>query len=567
MPPHNPFAEAAAKAVAAATGSPPESLTVTVPPKPELGDFAVGVFPAAKQLGEAPPAVATRVAQQFTPTGELAAATATGPFVNFRADRAAAFRWLLDATLRDGQLVPQIGTSKTVCIDYSSPNISKHLAYHHIRSTVIGHSLAEIHRALGYRVVGINHLGDWGTTHGMLLAAYQKWPREQIDIDALNELYVKFREAMKEDASLEGEARAWFKRLEDGEAEARRLWQWFRDVSWAEFNAAYGWLGIEFDEVRGESAYEAAMPGVIAMLDEKKLTSISQDALVVEIPGEKTPLLLKTKDGTTLYATRDLAAAIYRWETYHFDKSLYVVDRGQGLHFKQLFKVLEMAGFEWAKRCEHVSFGLVRMGGKKTGTRSGNVILLKQVLAESVERVRATIRDKNPDLPADELERVAQMVGTGAVVFGNLAAQRERDVDFDVEKVTQLDGDTGPYLQYSHARCASILRRANEPVRADAPVEKLTEPLEWTVARRLLDFGDTCARAAATCEPHVVAQYLLDLAGDFSRWYTSGNSDATKRVLCEDADTRAARLALTAAVKAALARGLGLLGLRAPEQM
>jgi arginyl-tRNA synthetase len=432
---------------------------------------------------------------------------------------------------------------------------------------MIGHALAEIHRALGYRVVGINHLGDWGTTHGMLIAAYKRWPPEgEVDVTKLNELYVKFRDAMKSDPSLEGEGRAWFKRLEDGEPEARRLWQHFKDVSWAEFSAVYDVLGIEFDEVRGESAYESDMPAVIDLLAQQGLSSESQGALVVEIPGEKTPLLLRTKDGTTLYATRDLAAAIYRWNTHQFDRSLYVVDRGQGLHFKQLFAVLKMAGFEWASKCEHIPFGLVRFAGKKTTTRGGNVVLLKEVFRQAADDVRGLIQDKNPDLTGAELDRVAEMVGVGAVVFANVVPQRDRDVDFEWEKVIALDGDTGPYVQYSHARCASILRKAGEAVDG-APVEALTQPHEWVVAKRLLDFGDTVARAAANCEPHVLAHYLLDLAGDFSRWYTSGNEDGSLRVIVDDPEKRAARLALTAAVRSALAKGLGLLGLRAPDQM
>lgn len=572
---HNPFAQAAADAVAAATGSPPEDFTVSAPPRPELGDFAVGAFPAAKRLGEPPPAIAARVAGGFAPGAGLAAAAATGPFVNFKVDRAAAFRWIAEATLGPAvTLVPRtVGDGKTVCIDYSSPNISKHLAYHHIRSTVIGHALAELHRALGYRVIGINHLGDWGTTHGMLIAAYKRWGGEHptLDIEALNQLYVRFREAMKDDPALEIEGRTWFRRLEDGDPEARQLWQQFKDVSWAEFETVYRQLGIHFDEVRGESAYEADMPRVIAMLEARGLTSVSQDALVVEIPGEKTPLLLRTKDGTTLYATRDLAAAMYRWSTYSFDRSLYVVDRGQSLHFKQLFAVLAMAGLDWATRCEHVPFGLVRLGGKKTGTRTGNVVLLKEVFRQATDDVRALIQEKNPDLPAAELEGIAGMVGIGAVVFANLSPQRERDVDFEWEKVIALDGDNGPYLQYSHARCASILRRAGEPVVLDATtlatMVRLTTDAEWAVARRLLDFGDTVARSAAGCEPHVLAHYLLGLAGDFSRWYTAGNEDASLRVLVDDLETRRARLALTAAVKAALGHGLGLLGLRAPEMM
>lgn len=574
----SPFAAAAIRAVATATGLPETDFKVDVPPRAELGDFAVGCFPAAKAGQGAPPQVAARVAAAFQPTELLASATAAGPFVNFRADRTAAFRWLAEATLGDGRLVPQTASAEqTICIDYSSPNISKHLAYHHIRSTMIGHALVELHRALGYRVVGINHLGDWGTTHGMLIAAYQKWGAEEpLDITKLNELYVRFRDAMKKakdagDSSLEGEGRRWFKRLEDGDPEVRALWQRFRDISLAEFDAVYQMLGVHFDEIRGESAYEDAMPGVIEMLTKLGLTSESDGALVVAIEGEKTPLLLKTQDGTTLYATRDIATALYRWETYHFARSLYVVDRGQGLHFRQLFKVLGLAGYEWAARCEHVPFGLVRFGGKKTSTREGNVVLLKEVFEDAAKEIEPRIRQNHPEMPADELQRTALMVGMGAVVFANLFSQRDKDVDFEWERITSFEGDSGPYLQYSHARCASILRKAGQTVAWDdttkAALARLGTDAEWAVAKRLLAFGEVVARAAASCEPHIVCHYLLDLAGDFSRWYTAGNGDASLRVLTDDAELRHARLALTAAVQATLRQGLALLGVGAPDVM
>ncbi len=570
---HNPFARAAAELVAKATGCAPEAFTVTTPPKPELGDFAIACFPAAKALGKAPPVVASEVAAGFTPQGGLVSCKATGPFVNFHADRTAAFGWLRDATLgAEVTLVPKtVGAGKTVVIDYSSPNISKQLAYHHIRSTCIGHALVHLHRALGYRVVGLNHLGDWGTTHGMLLAAQERWPipDDELDIAKLNENYVKYRAAMKEDTSLESEARGWFKRLEDGEPIARARWQRFRDVSWAEFQRIYDILGIQFEEVRGESAYEAAMPGVITMLEGKGLTSISEGALVVALDGEKVPLLLKTGDGTTLYATRDLASAIYRWETYHFERSLYVVDRGQAMHFRQVFKTLALLGYEWAAKCEHVPFGLVRLGGKKTSTRATggkqDVILLEQVFDEAKQDIKERI--KADGLDDAQIESIARTVGVGAVVFANLAPQRERDVDFEWEKVISTEGDSGPYLQYSHARCASILRKSGEAVRPDADLSRLTHDAEWAVAKRLLELGDVVARSAANCEPHVLAHYLLDLAGDFSRWYTLGNGDPALRVLCDDAELRAARLALTAAVRASLAHGLSLLGLGAPDVM
>ncbi len=602
--PANPFAAAAARAVARALDMAPEDFSVSAPPRPELGDHAVGLFPAAKAKKGAPPALAARVAEGFRPDGLLASAEAAGPFVNFRVDRAAAFRHLFEraagaATAARSPLVPaEVGAGKTVCVDFSSPNIAKHLAYHHIRSTVIGNALVRAYRALGYRVVGINHLGDWGTPHGMLMAAYERWGApEPLDVTALNALYVRFRAEAKEDPTLEPAGRAWFKRLEDGDPGARALWRRFRDVSWAEFQQIYEEMGVTFDEVRGESEYEAAMPGVVALFEGKGLTRESEGALVVPV-GEP-PLLLRKSDGATTYHTRDLATALYRWETYHFDRSLYVVDRGQGLHFKQLFAALSLAGFAWADRCRHVPFGLVRLGGRRTGTRTGNVVLLREVFTEATERAAKTMRERNPALGEAEVAAAAPAVGVGAVVFANLFAQREKDVDFEWEQVLSTTGDSGPYVQYAHARCASVLRKAGalsaaatganaaaetaaaETGAAGASAAGAADPgvpgavdvallgheAEWAVARRLLDFGDAVARSAEADEPHLVAHYLLDLCGDFSRWFTLGNGDPARRMLCEDGPTRAARLALVAAVKHVLACGLYLLGVAAPEAM
>jgi arginyl-tRNA synthetase len=562
--PINPFHAAAARAVGAALELEPEIFQVTAPPRPDLGDFAVGCFPAAKALRQGPPVIAAQVAEAFSPDEWLASAEAAGPFVNFRAQRGALFSHLLG-----GELIPPVGAGAAVCVDFSSPNIAKHLAYHHIRSTVIGHALVNLYRALGYRAVGINHLGDWGTTHGMLLAAYEMWGADEpLTIDALNDLYVRFRGAMKTDPSLEARGRAWFKRLEDGDAAARATWQRFRDVSLAEFQIAYDELGIEFDEIRGESEYEADMPGVIEMLESKRLTSVSEGALVVSLDDEgMPPLLLKKQDGATLYATRDLAAAQYRWNTYAFEKSLYVVDRGQSLHFKQLFTVLAKAGHAWADRCAHVPFGLVRLGGKKTGTRTGNVVLLKEVLAEARAGAAATVRAANPDLPEAQRAEVARIVGIGAIVFANLVSQRDKDVDFSWEDILRVDGDSGPYVQYSHARCQSILRKAGGNGGADADVSRLTEDLEWALALKLVELGDVVQRCTVTNEPHLLCRYLLDVSGAFARWYTSGNQDPSLRVLCEHQPTRAARLALTAATRDVLARGLGILGMDAPDVM
>ena len=568
---HTPLHQAAAEAVAAAAGVAPSDLKVEVPPRPELGDLAVGCFAIAKAKKANPAQIAQEIAAQFQPTELLESATAAGPFVNFRANRAASFKWLVGATLGGTLLPKEIGAGKTICIDYGSPNISKHLAYHHIRSTTIGHALAQTFRALGYKVVGINHLGDWGTTHGALIAAYKKWgPFEgPLDVAALNVLYVRFTEAKKADPALENEARAWFKKLEQGDAEARALWQQFRDVSWAEYQEVYDLLGIHYDELRGESAYEPDLPRVMKELHDKGLVVESEGAEVVFLEGEKTPILLRKNDGTTLYATRDVAAAEYRWNTYHPTRSLYVVDRGQSLHFRQLFKLLALAGHDWVKVCEHIPFGLVRMGGKKTSTRLGNVVLMREVFQIAEDEVRARIADINPSLPPEVTATVSRQVGIGAVVFANLASQREKDVDFDIDKAVSLDGDSGPYLQYSHARCASIGRKAGETVTSVEGIafSKLTHDAEWAVAKKLLDYPEIVVRSADAAEPHVIAHYLLELAGEFSRWYTLGNGDPSLRVLVDDPAVRRARLGLVAAVQSTLREGLSLLGLAAPDQM
>ncbi|HEX2686862.1 MAG TPA: arginine--tRNA ligase [Kofleriaceae bacterium] len=561
---------AAAEAVAAHAGIAATELKVEAPPRPEFGDFAVGCFAIGKAKNQNPAEIARAIAAAFKPTELLASAIAQGPFVNFRANRGATYRWLVDSALNSRLIPHNLGAGQTICIDYGSPNISKHLAYHHIRGTTIGHALAQTFRALGYRVVGINFLGDWGTTHGMLLAAWARWgPVEPLDVAALNALYVKFRAAMKDDPALEQEARGWFKRLEDGDPEARALWQRFRDVSWAEFQSVYELLGIEYDEVRGESAYEPDMPRIFATLAAHGLSSESQGALVVELPGEDNPILLRTKDGTTLYATRDVAAAEYRWNQYHFTRSLYVVDRGQALHFRQLFKLLGKMGHDWAARCEHVPYGLVKTGNKKAATRLGNVVLMREVFTIAEGMVRERIAETNPELAPALVDEVARQVGIGAVVFANLAPQRDKDIDFDIDHAASLEGDSGPYLQYSHARCAAIGRKAGESVTSLDGIDltRLTNDFEWKIARRLLDFPDTVVRASEACEPHVICHYLLALAADFSHWYTVGGKDAENRVLTDDAATRRARLALVAAIQATLRDGLALLGIAAPDQM
>ncbi|HEX7843439.1 MAG TPA: arginine--tRNA ligase, partial [Kofleriaceae bacterium] len=359
------------------------------------------------------------------------------------------------------------------------------------------------------------------------------------------------------------------KRLEDSDPAARALWQRFRDVSWAEFQSVYEILGITYEEVRGESAYEPDMPRIFETLAARGLSTESQGALVVELPDEKTPILLRTRDGTTLYATRDVAAAEYRWSHYHFTRSLYVVDRGQALHFRQLFKLFGVMGHEWAARCEHVPYGLVKINNQRSATRLGNVVLMRDVFAIAENMVRHVIAQNNPEMAPERVSEVARQVGIGAIVFANLAPQRDKDIDFDIDHAVSLEGDSGPYLQYSHARCASIARKAGGRVTDLEGVDLhcLTHDAEWAIARCLLEFPDAVVRSSEACEPHVIGHYLLQLAAEFSRWYTLGSGDASLRVLCDDPATRRARLALTAAVQATLRDGLGMLGIAAPDQM
>jgi len=371
-----------------------------------------------------------------------------------------------------------------------------------------------------------------------------------VDVGVLNDLYVRYVAAAKLDPELDVEGRAWFKKLEDGDADAHALWSRFREISLAEYQTAYDMLGVTFDLVKGESEYLPEVRRVLAELAATGISSESEGALVVHLPDEKTPLLLKKSDDATLYATRDIPSAEFRWNEWHFARSLYVVDRGQSLHFRQLFKTLGLMGHTWASRCEHIPFGLVQIGGKKGSTKAGNVVLLKDVIGEAESRTRALLAEINPELSGAPLELIAKQVGKGAVIFANLTSQRDKDVEFEWDRVIALQGDSGPYLQYSHARCASILKKAGAAVTTNVDHGKLATDAEWAVARRLLDFPGPVVASTPKCEPHIICHYLLALAGDFSRWYTAGNGDASLRVLCDDVPTRAARLALVAAVKA-----------------
>jgi arginyl-tRNA synthetase len=561
------------------------------PAKGVAADLALPCFQLAKAKGVPPPALANEIAGVLSNAGLGVQAVAAGPFCNLTFTTAGVAAALLPTLAKDGKaaLRSNVGAGKTVCIDFSSPNIAKHLAFHHIRSTMIGNALAHCYAAAGWSVKRINFLGDWGTAFGRLIAGWKREGLTLAQLDAasdrvtfLNELYVRISNAAKEDKAVEEEARTWSKRLEDGDAEARSLWQIFKDASLKEFERVYGLLGVTFDSWKGEAYYEDKMGPVLAELESKGLTKIDQGATIIDLTaqGIKTPVLLKRADGGTLYATRDLAAADDRFKDFSFDRSLYVVDLGQGLHFKQWFAVAKLLGRPYADRLKHIGFGIVLMWNDEPGeglepgwargrTRGGKVMLLREVLEEAIDRARAVIAEKNAEIVGDERERIAAAVGVGAVVFNDLKNGRTGDVKFKFEEALRFDGETGPYLQFAHARLCSIERKFAEahPSAPAADVTKLTRPDEKAVLLAIARLRLALEKAVETDEPSALASGLLALAGEVASWLTAGNHDHDARVLCADAGVSTARLALVRAARGSLGEGLRLMGLRAPHRM
>ena len=572
----------------------PEAAIVALlmpPAKGVAADIALPCFQLAKAKSVAPPVMANELATVLNASNVGVQAVAAGPFCNLTFTTAGVAAALLPTLAGDpvAALRSAVGSGKTVCIDFSSPNIAKHLAFHHIRSTMIGNALAHIYAAAGWKVTRINFLGDWGTAFGRLIAG---WKREgltlaQLDqapdrVTFLNDLYVRISNAAKADKVVEDEARTWSKKLEDGDVEARSLWQIFKDASLKEFERVYGLLGVTFDSWKGEAYYEDKMGPVLTELENKNLTKLDQGATVVDLSalGFKKPMLLKRADGGTLYATRDLAACDDRFAEFAFDRSLYVVDLGQSLHFKEWFACAKIMGRTYADRLRHIGFGIVLLWNDEPGeglepgwargrTRGGKVMLLREVLEEAVERARAVIAEKNPDIVGDEREQIAQAVGVGAVVFNDLKNGRTGDVKFKFEEALRFDGETGPYLQFAHARLCSIERKFAEahPTAPAADWTKLTQVGEKSVLLAIARLRMALEKAVESDEPSALATGLLSLAGEVASWLTAGNHDHDARVLCADAGVSATRLALVRAARASLGEGLRLMGLKAPSRM
>lgn len=526
------------------------------------GDFALPCFKYARELRKSPQAIAQDFAARLPECGFIERTEVAGGYLNFYLDRAGRVRDVL--TEREGKAelaaLRESNAGKTVCIDYSSINIAKPFHIGHLMSTAIGGSLYRIYKYLGWKPVGINHLGDWGTQFGKLLAAYEKWgdKTRPLTLNDMLSLYVRFTEESEKDPALAERGRTEFLRIERGEPDAVRTYELFKSTTLAEVNKVYDRLGIVFDSYNGEAFYNDKMQPVIDELDAKGLTEISDGAKIVRLDDYGMPPCLITRsDGATLYATRDLAAAEYRAKTYRFAKSLYVVATQQNLHFRQLFKVLELMGREWAKNLVHVQFGMVSYEGQPLSTRHGHVVFLADVIENTVSAARRIIEEKNPAL--ENKEETAESVGVGAVMFFALGTQRIKDVDFNYDKVLSFEGETAPYLQYTHARCRSVLAKADKP--ADYDPALLTDDDSYAVIKLLADWNDTVREAAEKYEPSIVARRLIDIAQAYNRFYISG------RIITDDAPLTAARLKLTETVADTLREGLDLLLIKAPDRM
>lgn len=537
-----------------------------VPPNKEMGDYAFPCFRLAKVFRKAPNMIANELSESIEAKGEITKVAPLGGYVNFFVNKSQLAESVIKNVLtqKENYGRSEMGKDQTVIVEYSSPNIAKPFHIGHIRTTVIGNSLYKIYESQGYKTIRINHLGDYGTQFGKLIVAFKKWGDKALveanPIPELLKLYIKFHDEAEKYPEMEDEARAWFTKLENKDEEATELWQWFRDESLKEFSRVYDLLDIEFDSLAGESFYSDKMGRVIEMLEQKNLLQESKGARIVDLEEYKMPPALITKnDGSTLYMTRDLAAAIYRKETYDFDKCVYVVGSQQNLHFQQWFKVIELMGFEWAKDLVHVAFGMVALEEGTMSTRKGRVVFLEDALNQAIEKTKDIILSKNPN--AKNVEEIAKQVGVGAVVFQELSNSRIKDYTFSWDKTLSFDGETGPYVQYTHARCCAVLRKAEQEVTTDINYDLLTNEDSTEVLKVIASFNKNIVLALNKNEPHIVTRFILDLAQAFNKFYHDNP------ILVDDVELKNARLALVEATRQSLENGLKLLGMHAPTRM
>lgn len=540
------------------------SQLIEIPPKPEMGDFAFPCFRLAKSYHKAPPMIAQDLKESIGDQAFLSEIKVIGGYLNFYVDKAQYAQQIIDKynNATDYGCSDQ-GKDKTICIDYSSPNVAKNFHVGHLRTTIIGNSLYKIFSKLGYKVVRINHLGDWGTQFGKLIVAYKKWgSREAVEekgIEELMDIYVKFHEEAEKDDSLNDEARAWFLKMEQGDEEALEIWKWFRDISLKEFMRVYNILGMEFDSFAGESFYRDKTADVIKRLTDDGLLKESQGAMIVPLDEyDMPPCIVAKKDGSSIYATRDLAAILYRKATYNFDRCLYVTGLEQKLHFAQVFKVIELMGNDYAKNLVHIPYGLVSLKSGKISSRKGNVIFAEDLLRESINKTTSIIEEKNPDIP--DKEEVAKQVGIGAIIFNDLYNQRIKDVIFDWNKLLNFDGETGPYVQYTYARASSVLRKIGEvPDTIDYTL--LTDEASIGLLKEIERYPQVIKDAAERYEPSVIARYSIDLAHAFNKFYHEC------QINVEDETTKYTRTNVVKIARYIIKDALSLLGIQCPEQM
>lgn len=540
-----------------------------VPKSLDHGHLSLPVFSLAKQLRKAPPIIAQELAGKIGARQNplIEKVSAVSGFVNFHLKPREFQDILLQAVHGAGDHLGHrtVGQGQTLIIDFSSPNVAKPMSIGHLRATVIGQAILNLAKTQGYKVIGLNHLGDWGVQFGKLAWAFQKWGPEYDfsarPFESLFQIYVRFHEEAEKDPSLDAAGSLVFKRLEEGDPEIQAIWKRFVDISLKEYGRLWGLLGVQHDLVRGESFYNDRLKPTEKLLEAKGLLEESEGAMVVRLDEEKLPpCLIRKSDGASLYATRDLASAIYRMEELKCDLNLYVVGEDQTLHFRQVFRVLEKMGFAWAKNCHHISFGMYRFKEGRMSTRKGNVIFLEDVLSKAIDMMKTIVEQKNPSLSSGEKDTVARQVGIGAVIFNDLANDRVKNVDFDWDRVLSFEGDSGPYVQYMNVRCLSVMRKYGKPIPKQMPAVLTTE-WEKELIRLLMNFEDVLSGAFRQFKPHVLAGYLLDVCQAFGQFYHHC------RVLGEAAEVEQSRMALIYCTHQVLEKGLKVLSIEAPQAM
>ena len=546
---------------------------IEIPQDQSMGDYAFPCFRLAKTMRKAPNLIAAELAEKLQGEQLFSEISPVNAYVNMFVSREEMMKSTVSEVLEEKENFGRsdIGGNKKVIVEFSSPNIAKPFHIGHIRSTVIGNSLSKIYDALGYDVFKINHLGDYGTQFGKMICAYRRWGnREDVinsPIKTLLGYYTKFHVEVEEHPELEDEARAIFTKLEQGSKEEVELWQWFREESLKEFQRVYDMLGIEFDSYNGESFYSDKMPRFEKELSDKGLLQESKGAQVVDLEEYKLgTALIKKSDGSSLYITRDIAAAVYRKENYDFYKNIYVVATQQNLHFQQLFKILELMGYDWANQCVHVPFGMVRLEEGTMSTRHGRVVFLEDVLNGAIEKTREIIEEKNPNI--ENLEEITSQVGIGAVVFNELSNNRIKDYTFKWDQILNFDGETGPYVQYTHARCASLLRKAGENIVAKAQDPKNVDfallaksDSAYELTKLIYAFPGVVEQAGEKYEPSIITRHIIDIAQCFNKFYHD------EHIIVDDEVEKTSKIALVIATKRVIATGIGLLGMKAPERM